>query len=137
MAKIAGFKTHRPKDALDVGFTLDGYKLRWISGRQTEDKFGRIWQVLHKTDLPEELIKEMKKYHLDLFAHGDTIRKAELVLAFAPLERAMEHRKRLDAQNQDAMSRIQSNTGQNSQLLSVKKDNKVEKITLQDFEKQT
>lgn len=98
------FVMYRPKDSLDVGFRVPGMQLRWVADRQTEDRFGRPWKTLRESDLPKELADELKRR--GLFSKGDTIRKAELVLAFASEEETVQLRKELDAINADKMSRI-------------------------------
>lgn len=86
------FIAYRPTDKLDPGFKIVGHKLRWIAATQTEDKMGRIWRVLRKSDLPQEALKQLSDANRDFFGAGDTIRNRELVLAYASEEAVLLER---------------------------------------------
>lgn len=77
---------HRPSDTLDPGFTIEGHKLRWINSRREEDHFGRIWVPLRKDQIEEQAVKQMEDESFGLWSGGSTIRRGDLVLAFAPIE---------------------------------------------------
>lgn len=79
-------RTGRARDGLDHGLTSNEIKFRWITARREEDKFGRIWQVLHKELLSEKTLAEMDKKLPGVWTGGSTIRRGDLVLAFAPVE---------------------------------------------------
>lgn len=102
------FVTHRPKDALDPGFRILGAKLRWIAATQTEDKMGRIWQVLRKDQVPKELLEQMRKSGREIFGSDNTIRKRELVLAWADEAAVAEERAMLDRAARSQLSQVTS-----------------------------
>lgn len=108
MAKITSYKTHRPIDPSDPGFTLPGTRLRWVSGRISETYQGRIWKVLRKSELPPELVKHIESTRPDAFAHGDTLRRygTELTLAYATEEAALAHKRELKDASRELKSRI-------------------------------
>lgn len=108
-AKGLEFKRHRPKDPLDVGFTIKGWKIRWIGSRQTEDKFGRIWKVLRRQDMPEALVHDLEATNMGIFNNGDTIRKGDLVLSYAPDEANDALRKELNKAAKDMEQSILAN----------------------------
>lgn len=81
------FIAAKPIDKSDPGFKILGHKLRWLSSGAQEDKMGRIWKVLRKTDLPPAVLQQLKDMNrADMFGRDDTIRNRELVLAYAPDE---------------------------------------------------
>jgi len=102
------FVTHRPKDKSDPGFKIVGAQLRWIAANQTEDRPGRIFRILRKTDLPPELSKAMTDYNADMFNKDGIIRNRELVLAWAPMEKVQEHKKELEMAAKRQMSMVTS-----------------------------
>lgn len=93
------FSTHRSADASDPGFSIQGVKMRWISGRVRErsDSSG-IWVPFKKSALPKELVEHILKHYPNAFSEGDTIRRGsgELILAYATKDHADAHRARLD-----------------------------------------
>jgi len=89
------FVTHRPIDKSDPGFKIVGCKLRWLASNQTEDRPGRIFRILRKSDLPPEILKQMEFHNRDMFNKDEVIRNRELVLAWAPDEAVAEHKKDL------------------------------------------
>lgn len=102
------FITHRPTDRLDPGFKIVGHKLRWIASSQTEDKMGRMWRVLRKSELPAETLKAMQEANRDMFGRDDTIRNKELVLAFASEEAVNVERQMLQDNARRQVSAVTS-----------------------------
>lgn len=102
------FISYRPQDKLDPGFRIVGHKLRWIASTQTEDKMGRIWRVLRKTEMHPDTIKAMQEANRDMFGRDDTIRNRELVLAYAPESAVNEERKLLDEASRRQLGLITS-----------------------------
>lgn len=95
------FVKHRPVDRSDPGFTIPGHRLRWVSARVSENEPGRPWRPLRKSQLSKELQDHLETINPDVFAHGDTIRKGDLVLALAHEDRAKELRKELNERSRD------------------------------------
>jgi hypothetical protein len=103
------FKFRRTsEDPLDVGFDIEGYKIRWIRAERTEDKIHRIWRPLQKTDLPEETLKELESQRFGLWSGGNTIRRGDLVLAYAPMEAVMAYRKEIQERNNALQNLVRS-----------------------------
>lgn len=95
MSTTFTFVRHRPIDKSDPGFKIPGKTLRWVSSRVSENNPGRPWRILRKSDLTPELIKHLEGINPEAFAHGETIRRGELVLAFSSEEATKEHRREL------------------------------------------
>lgn len=92
-------KTHRPADQTDPGFAIKGYKLRWVSGVVEARRGGRMWRVLKLSQMPKGVVDKLKEVNRS-FSDGDTIRRRDLTLAYAPIEEVNERRKQLrDNQN--------------------------------------
>lgn len=88
----------KPKDSSDPGFMLKGYVLRWLSSGVEVRRGGRIWQTLKLSMLPEPAVKKLKTYYPSWVQSGDTVRKRDQVLAFAPLDEV----NKLRASNKEA-----------------------------------
>lgn len=95
------FKTHRPVDTADPGFEIPGRKLRWISSRVSENNPGRPWVVIKKSELPDLLVKHIEGRNPSAFAHGDTYRRGDLVLAYGRVDEVKEYRKEIDEKARD------------------------------------
>lgn len=128
-----GFKTHRPSDATDPGFTIPGLKFRWVSGRVRESQSSSaLWSSFKKNEMPEKLVEYVSRLYPNTFSSGETIRRGsgELVLCYAKREEIEAHRKILDAEAKEQSSR--------SRLLSnQEKIGKGEKDYKNDFSKVT
>lgn len=107
MSAIKNFVKHRPVDPSDPGFTIPGIKLRWISGRVRERSGTDIWRQLRKSDMPKELIDHIENHYPGAFSSGDTVRRGsgELILAYAPMDRVVAHRRALDQATRDQATR--------------------------------
>lgn len=115
MATPKEFKTHRPLDPSDPGFTIPGYKLRWISGRVRENSStGYLWETIKKSDLDKKLVEHIERHYPGTFSSGDTIRRGsgELVLAYAKNDSVKEHRAELDRLATEQSSRSSINLNQ-------------------------
>jgi hypothetical protein len=106
MSEIKGYRTHRPIDPSDPGFEIPGHKLRWLSGAVSELNPGRIWQIIRKNDLNPDLLKHIVRHNPGAFSSGDTIRKGDLVLSYAPNDLVKEVRRELDVRASEAEGRI-------------------------------
>lgn len=102
-------KRHRPTDTLDPGFTIDGMKLRWISSRREEDHFGRIWLPLRREQLEDETVKAMEREAYGIWSGGSTIRRGDLVLAYAPIKEVEELRAEKAELAQEMLNRVDRN----------------------------
>lgn len=91
-----GYRLHTPTDTSDPGFRIPGKKLHWVSPRVSEINPGRPWVVIRKSDLPKELATHIENHSPAAFAHGDTIRRGELVLAYSSEEVAKRARQELN-----------------------------------------
>jgi len=89
------YTLNTPLDNSDPGFTLPGKKLRWLSGKVAENSPARPWVILRKDKLEKGLIEHIEKYNPSAFSHGDTIRRGELVLAYADVAAVEFHAKNL------------------------------------------
>lgn len=92
---------HSSVDNSDPGFAIKGFKLRWLSGGVEARRAGRIWQPLKASMLPDKVLKRIKEINPIWFSQGETIRKKDLTLAFAPLD-MVEKRRRMLRENQNA-----------------------------------
>lgn len=86
------FSKGQPKDNSDPGFTLKGHVLRWVSGGVEARRAPRFWQPLKLSHIPKELHQEFQTKMRSMI-DGDTIRRRDLVLAFAKEDLVKERRK--------------------------------------------
>ncbi len=84
--KDTDVSTHSSVDNSDPGFAIKGVKLRWVSGQVESRRAGRIWVPLKVSMLPDKTVARMKEHNPSWFSTGDTIRRKDLTLAYAPLE---------------------------------------------------
>lgn len=96
--KDSDVSMHRSVDNSDPGFAVKGFKLRWVSGQVEARRAGRMWQPLKASMLPERVVTKIKESNPGWFSTGDTIRKKDLTLSFAPNELVEERRKSLREQ---------------------------------------
>jgi hypothetical protein len=101
--KDTDVSVHLPVDTSDPGFAIKGFKLRWVSGGVEARRAGRMWQPLKLSMLPEKIIKSMSSHNAAWLSASaaDTIRRRDLVLAFAPIDQ-VEARRRMVRENQAA-----------------------------------
>jgi len=105
---IKNFKTHRPIDPTDPGFSIPGVRFRWIAGRVRESSStSGIWQTFKKSALPAALVEHINRHYPGAFSEGDTIRRGngELTLAYATVEEANKHRSYLNDLSREQASR--------------------------------
>jgi hypothetical protein len=100
------FRTHKPVDRTDPGFTIAGHTLRWINGRVAENSPGRPWTVIQKEDLTPEILKLLTRSIPGAFNNGNTVRRGDLVLAYCPADLAKEHRQELNRLAKEQQKRI-------------------------------
>lgn len=137
MSKALQFKTHRPADRSDPGFTIVGHKLRWVSGKVTEISPGRPWEIISKQNLSPEMQAHLKKFNPNAFAQGETIRRGDLVLAYCPNDvyEALQLENREKAKEQEAMVKrpaISSKSGKSNVTVT---DDETTDVTAQMIEK--
>jgi hypothetical protein len=84
--KDSDIQTHKPTDDTDPGFTLKGHKLRWVSGAVESRRSGRAWVPLKVSALPKEIVKKLQDSNPSWFREGDTIRRGDTVLNYAPIK---------------------------------------------------
>lgn len=116
-------------DPLDHGLESDEIGFRWISARREEDRLGRIWQPLRKEHLTDEAQNAVKKRMYDVWESGNSIRRGDLVLAFAPKEMIakLKEDNRQRAQQQEAL--VRQSTSRNG----MKQEATVQKGGVNDF----
>lgn len=140
--KVEKFNKHRPVDTSDPGFTIPGYKLRWINGKVAENNPGRIWAVLRKGDFPNELVKHLTDHNPGAFTQGDTIRRGDLVLACASREAAAKRDAELAemARDQEYLVKrapaIVDQHGRNRAKVEVNEERDVTDMMIEKFKKQ-
>lgn len=130
--EIKDYKTHRPIDRTDPGFTIPGFKLKWISTKVSENNPGRCWAVLRKDKMPKELLNHIEDSNPGAFAGGDTIRRGDLVLAFARKEAVDAFRKELNEQANElerSVRRAPEITGKTGKPRSAVTDNEDSDVT--------
>jgi hypothetical protein len=99
MPKFTKYNTHKPQDNLDTGFTLPGFKLRWLQGDYQDRRRWRIWSHLSVADLPEALTKKLQEKFPGMLKDTDRIRYRDLVLAYASLAAVEEERAKIAEEN--------------------------------------
>lgn len=97
--KDTDFTFHRARDNSDTGFAIKGHKLRWLSNAVEFRRSGRAWVPLRVSNLPKKVLDYLKDYQPRWVGEGDTIRRRDLTLAYAPLEE-IEKIARENKQNQ-------------------------------------
>ena len=129
------FSDKPPRDNSDPGFTLKGHTLRWLSGGVEARRAPRFWQPLKMSNIPKELQAKFKE-KLRSLVDGDTIRRRDLVLSFAPDELVQERRKDLRDQQRanEAIFRGQQRVG-GSDTMHTTKDTgvKTERMSAEQF----
>lgn len=93
------FSKGQPKDNSDPGFSLRGHVLRWVSGGVEARRAPRFWQPLKLSHVPKEIQSEFQT-KLRSMIDGDTIRRRDLVLAFAKEDLVKERRNDIRDQQQ-------------------------------------
>jgi hypothetical protein len=91
--KESDFEFHRPVDNTDPGFSIKGCKLRWLSASVEVRRAARIWMPLKLSMMPEKVQGRLKEYQPRWFGEGDTVRKKDMTLAFAPIDQVEELRR--------------------------------------------
>lgn len=93
--KDTDVSVHQSRDNTDPGFALKGFKLRWLSGAVEARRAGRIWTPLKVSMLPDRVLNHLKDKQPAWLSTGDTIRRRDLTLAFAPQKLADDRRREL------------------------------------------
>lgn len=122
-------------DRLDFPYEIVGHKLRWLSARTTEDRQGRIWRVLRKSDLPVEVVADLASQAINVFKDGDTIRNGTLVLGYASNEAAAEAKSYVDAETRSQLQSIGVQSGKHPGVRYDPKETGVERVGSSEFEK--
>lgn len=122
--KDTDVSVHRSVDNSDPGFAVKGFKLRWISGGVEARRAGRMWQPLKVSMLPDKALAKMRESNPSWFSMGDTIRKKDLTLSFAPVHLVEERRRMLKA-NQNANEAVFRGKVDLGNGISTESDNRV------------
>lgn len=91
---VPTFNEGDPNDGSNVGFYLKGHVLRWLSPGVQSRRAGRIYQTLRLNDLDPSFVEQWRRRYNYIESDGGTIRRNEMVLAFASLEARDKVRKR-------------------------------------------
>lgn len=115
------FKTHRPVDNSDPGFTIAGWELRWLGKAVSETRVGRPWSAIRKQHLPKEVVEHIQATRPTTFLDDGMYRRGDLVLAAAPKEIAEQYRKEKQQLAKAALEKIHApvRTRQGSSQISV------------------
>lgn len=133
------FRKHTPVDRSDPGFTIAGKTLRWLSGKVSENNPGRPWVILRKTDLSKDVLDHIERHHPGAFAHGDTVRRGELVLGYSGDEVLKDYRSEIRQKAIDldrSISRapdIKDNRGQQRVKVEINESEDVTERMIQQF----
>jgi hypothetical protein len=90
--KDSDFEFHRPVDNTDPGFTIKGFKLRWLSASVEVRRAARIWVPLKLSHLPAKVKQKLQEAN-PRWLGDDTVRKKDLTLAYAPIQEVEALRK--------------------------------------------
>ena len=128
------YKLHTPTSGRDTGFTLPGYKLRWIGAHQSERKPGRMWTPLKVSDLPVKLKTFIEETRPLWLRWGDTIRAGGDILAWASLDAVKQKRAEIDAETKDLHALLSQKRGYTSRAGGIESQGSVRKgLNAQDF----
>ncbi len=130
--KFVPYKTN-VNDTMDVPFRILGHKLRWVSARASEDRFTRPWKILKKSELPENVIRDLESRSVNIFRDGETVRFGENVLAYATDEACAEQKARVDADSRSQLASIGQNSDKRSGVRVSEKDTSVSRVGATDF----
>lgn len=141
--KLTTFNKHRPVDRTDPGFTIPGVKLRWISGKVSENNPGRPWVVIKKGDCPKELLEHLERHNPHAFANGDAFRRGDLVLAFTDeeghklLKREIEEARKAQEELVKRPPSIMGRDGKNRASVEINESEDVTEKMIERFKKQS
>jgi hypothetical protein len=125
-------KRGRSLDPSDPGFTIPGHQFRWVSSVQTENKVGRIWKLVRKEDLSQEVIEQVESRRPNAFDGGNTIRWGSNVLAYAPNELVDQARAETDRSAVSQMNMIKA-APNNPNITVDKKETEVRRVGAEEF----
>jgi len=101
-----------PKDDLDPGFEIPGYKMRWLAKEVQQRRATRIWRVIHVHELHPEIQEHLRAYNPYAISEGDTIRRGRgTVLAAASVAEVKKHRAKLDEKNRQLVNSADASPG--------------------------
>lgn len=124
---------HKSTDPLDVGFKIAGHDLRWLHSYQTEGNLGRPWRVLRKEILPVDLVKQLEDANYGIFSQGETIRRGDLVLSFAPTEVVDMLRREEQEKADEQLRMISRNPPNTKQVFVDQRETSVERVGPEHF----
>ena len=126
--KITKIVKVRPVDGSSTGFSIPGYKLRWLGATQSENRPGRIWKVLRVDDFDPKVVKELlNQYNLEFnTAKGNTLRRGDMTLAIASNKAAAEHKAELKKLSDESMGVHKTSPGMGMEI-----EDKSEKIKME------
>lgn len=132
--KFVPHKTNH-NDTLDVPFRIVGHKLRWVAGRQNEDKLSRVWKILRKSELPAHVVEDLQRRSVNIFRDGETVRYGGLVLAYASDEAVAEAKARVQNEANSQLSSIGMDTNKRPGIRHDHRETSVERMGSSEFEK--
>lgn len=116
------------KDPSDIPFRILGHKFRWIAARASEDRYTRPWVVLKKSDLPEDVLSDIKSRNVNAFRDGETIRWGENVLAYASNEEVAKLKAENEREAHAQRDLIGANNSSRPGLVHKKSENSVTRM---------
>jgi hypothetical protein len=112
---------HKPLDGSDPGFTIAGWKMRWLGAAVSETRAGRPWMVIRRERLPKKVLEHIEMYRPMTFEKDDAYRHGDTILSAAPKHVADQYARENRQRAAEAMERIQQapRTKQGSSAISV------------------
>lgn len=101
---------HRPTDNTDPGFAVRGKTLRWVSGGVEARRAPRFWKPLKISTFTKDLQDKVRE-RVGSLVDGDTIRRRDLILSFAPNELVADRKKDLREQQRANEAVFRPNAG--------------------------
>jgi hypothetical protein len=121
------------EDTMDVPFRIKGHKLRWVAARASEDRFTRPWVILRKSELPQDVIDQLKSKSMNVFRDGETVRHGENVLAYATEEAVARMKAEVERETQSLRSSIGVDSSKRPGVVHSKLETSVERVGAADF----
>lgn len=115
-------------DSLDIGLRIAGHKTFWCAASANENKPGRFWKVLRKEDLTQDALEFLESHNYGIFASGNTIRKGDLTLHYAPIEVVDSFNRDKQQLAQDQLGLVTRQSFNNKHLSLNTKETDVRKI---------
>lgn len=120
-------------DTMDLPFRIVGHKLRWVAARSSEDKFTRPWMILKKSELPSDVIEDLKRKSINIFRDGETVRFGENVLAYASDEACAKAKRIVDDDTRSLRESIGVNSNKRPGVQFDDRETSVQRVGSNDF----